>query len=324
MGGATFMQRIISTNSERSVRKMAAGRRLANRSAVVWMAELHSVLLMVLFWGAYPVVADELPGLHNLQRVSDLVLVGGEPEGESAFRALRDRGVKAIVSVDGAVPDTKLAAKYGLRYIHIPLGYDGIDVQSQLALVRVARELKSPVYVHCHHGRHRGPAAAAVIGRAAGVLTAEQATELLKRCGTSVDYLGLWRDVAAFRNPAADVLLPELLETAKVDSMAAAMAKLDRHFDLVKSSAEAQWKIPADPPDLVPAAEALLVQEGLTESLRLMAENQPQKFRDLMQQSVTQSRELTAAVKLGNTAAADKLLQQLTGSCKACHQEFRN
>ena len=283
-----------------------------------------AALLWARIVGTYAAAADDLPGIHNLHEVSAAILVGGEPEGEAAFKSLRDRGVTTIVSVDGAVPNTKLAAKYGLRYIHIPLGYDGIDSLSQLALIRVARETKSPLYVHCHHGRHRGPAAAAVIGRAAGVLSAEQANELLKQCGTSPDYKGLWRDVAGFRQPAADVLLPELVEVAKVESMAAAMARLDRHFDFLKYSAEAKWNAPADHPDLVPATESLLVQEGLTESLRLMTEKQPQKFRELMQQSVTQATDLTAALKAGNAPAADKLLLQLSGSCKTCHQQFRN
>lgn len=319
--------------SECSDSHQAVGHRLFGWSGVVWLVwvvrfarwvRLCFVLSVVLQIGICVGMADDLPGIHNLQCVSDSVLVGSEPEGELAFRSLRDRGVKTIVSVDGAVPDTKLAAKYGLRYIHIPMGYDGIAVQTQLALVRVARELKSPLYVHCHHGRHRGPAAAAVIGRASGVLTAAQATELLERCGTSRDYAALWRDVATFRDPGDDVLLPELPEVAKVESMAAAMAKLDRHFELVKLSADCKWKVPADHPDMKPATESLLVEEGLTECLRLMKNEQPRRFRELMQQSVTQATELAAAVKLGNTAAADKLLQQLTGSCKACHQEFRN
>ncbi len=268
--------------------------------------------------------ADDLPGLHNVREVAPNLLVGGEPEGEAAFASLQKKGITTIVSVDGATPDVRLAAKYGLRYVHIPLGYEGIDERSRLALVRVARDIHTPLYVHCHHGRHRGPAAAAVICQATGQLNSTQATELLKRCGTSPDYKGLWRDVAAFKNPAPNTVLPELQAQAEVDSLAAAMAKLDRHFDNVKLAAAAGWKTPPDHPDLVPRTELLLVQEGLTESLRLLTSDRPAEFQQQLRQSEQQSRDLLQAVKTGRTADATKLLMQLTAGCTKCHQQFRN
>ena len=61
-----------------------------------------------------------IPGteLHNAHRVTEKVLSGAAPEGEAAFRKLRDLGVKTIISVDGAKPDVELARRYGLRYVH--------------------------------------------------------------------------------------------------------------------------------------------------------------------------------------------------------------
>jgi len=268
--------------------------------------------------------ADDLPGLHNVREAAPNLLVGGEPEGEEAFATLQKKGITTIVSVDGATPDVRLAAKYGLRYVHIPLGYDGIDERSQLALVRVARDIHSPIYIHCHHGRHRGPAAAAVIGQAAGRLNAAQATELLKRCGTSPDYKGLYRDVAAFKTPEPNVQLPELQAQAKVDSLAAAMAKLDRHFDHVKLAAAAGWKTPPHHPDLVPQTELLLLHEGLTESLRLLTSDRPAEFQKQLRESAQQSQDLLLAVRTGRTEAAEKLLLQLTAGCTKCHHQFRN
>lgn len=268
--------------------------------------------------------ADDLPGLHNVREVAPNLLVGGEPEGEAAFAALQKKGITTIVSVDGAPPDIRLAAKYGLRYVHIPLGYDGIDERSRLALVRVARDIQTPLYIHCHHGRHRGPAAAAVICQATGRLNSAQATELLKRCGTSPDYKGLWRDVAAFKNPDPNTVLPELQPQAEVDSLATAMAKLDRHFDNVKLAAAANWKTPPDHPDLVPQTEVLLVQEGLTESLRLLTSDRPTEFQQQLRESEQQAKDLLQAVKTGRREDADKLLMRLTAGCTKCHQQFRN
>ncbi|MFM7037345.1 MAG: hypothetical protein ACKO2L_06445 [Planctomycetaceae bacterium] len=282
------------------------------------------LLQVSLYSGNLAAFVDDLPGLHNVNEAAPGVLVGSEPEGEEAFAALQKKGITTIVSVDGAVPDVQLAAKYGLRYIHIPLGYDGIDQQSRLALARVAKEITAPTYVHCHHGRHRGPAAAAVICLASGQLDIPRATELLKRCGTSPDYKGLYRDVAAFKKPAPNAVLPELMSQAQVDSLAAAMAKLDRHFEHVKLSAAAGWKTPPQHPDLVPQAELLLVQEGLSESLRLLTKDQPPEFHLLMQESERHAKELLQSVKSGRTDDASRLLMQLTGSCTKCHQQFRN
>lgn len=135
--------------------------------------------------------ADDYPGLHNVNPAAEKMLVGSEPEEEVAFQKLKELGVKTIVSVDGAKPDVELARKYGLRYVHIPIGYDGIEKESALAMTRVARESQGLTYVHCHHGKHRGPAAAAIICLAAGTITKPEAIDLMKRAGTGKDYVGL-------------------------------------------------------------------------------------------------------------------------------------
>jgi hypothetical protein len=268
--------------------------------------------------------ADDKPGLHNVRHATDSILVGSEPEGEEAFRSLQSLGVRAILSVDGATPNLELARKYGMRYIHIPIGYDGIDQQSALAMTRVARDIRGPLYVHCHHGRHRGPAAAAVVCLAAGVMTHGQTEALMTTAGTSRDYVGLWRDVAAFRVPGPEVKLPELQEVAKVDSVAASMAKLDRHFEQVKLVSKAGWKVPAEHPDLIPVTEALLVEEGLRETFRQLDSKQADAYGGLLQESVVQAGDLTKAVRQGQWEQAGAALMRLEKSCAKCHAEFRN
>lgn len=276
------------------------------------------------FAGKQYIQADDKPGLHNVRHATDSILVGSEPEGEEAFRSLQSLGVRAILSVDGAAPNLELARKYGMRYIHIPIGYDGIDQQSALAMTRVARDIRGPLYVHCHHGRHRGPAAAAVVCLAAGVMTHEQTEALMTTAGTSRDYVGLWRDVAAFRVPGPEVKLPELQEVAKVDSVAASMAKLDRHFEQVKLVSKAGWKVPAEHPDLIPVTEALLVEEGLRETFRQLDSKQADAYGGLLQESVVQAGDLTKAVRQGQWEQAGAALMRLEKSCAKCHAEFRN
>src|SRR4051812_35836928 len=73
---------------------------------------------------AYPTIPH--PSLTNAHRVTPKVLSGAEPEGDAGFAALRDLGVKTVLSVDGAKPDVDLAHEHGLRYVHLPIGYGGV------------------------------------------------------------------------------------------------------------------------------------------------------------------------------------------------------
>ena len=161
------------------------------------------------------------------------------------------------------------------RYVHIPVGYDGLDAVATAALARVARECERPIYVHCHHGRHRGPAAAVVMAMsdtdsAYDVAAAVQAMQII---GTSPEYRGLWRAVREYdplANPGDVVQLPELVEIAKVDDLAAAMARVDRAWDRVLLCQHANWRPGQEECDVLPRHEALLLLEALREARRVV------------------------------------------------------
>lgn len=264
--------------------------------------------------------------LQNLMQVAPGLLSGGEPHTDEAFAELARRGVTTVVSVDGARPDVQAARRHGLRYIHIPIGYDGLDRQAQLALVRVVRDVQGPVYVHCHHGKHRGPAAAAVACRAAGRMTEQQAMAYLTKAGTGKEYSGLWRDVAEFTPPPADAKLPELVAVAQVSSLAGAMADLDRAWDRLKLCAAAGWRTPADHADLTPAHEALLVWEALRESRRTLntGDAKTAGIDANLREAVQMAQRLREALADGDQAAATRSLEALSTSCRTCHAAHRN
>ncbi|SMP54555.1 Predicted phosphohydrolase, protein tyrosine phosphatase (PTP) superfamily, DUF442 family [Neorhodopirellula lusitana] len=267
---------------------------------------------------------SEFPDLDNLLQVSDRIFTGAEPHSERAFASLAKLGVKTIVSVDGAVPDTELAGKYGLRYVHIPIGYDGIDQNAGLTFARLAREVTGPVYVHCHHGRHRGPAAAAVVCIASGEVDGEAALRILERAGTSKDYAGLWRDVANYRIPDHGVELPTLSEVAQVQTFPAAMANTDRAYDNLKRCRESGWATPPDHPDLVPAQQALLLKESLRESVRNLAAGRSSEFQRWLMESEIAAGQLEDALRVQNLDQVSRHFQVLSESCKRCHQKYRN
>ncbi|WP_339731895.1 cytochrome c [uncultured Gimesia sp.] len=259
------------------------------------------------------------PGLHNVFQIDDQIYSGSGPEGKQSFDALKKMGIKTIISVDGMKPDVQLAKAAGMKYVHIPIGYDGIFEDANLAFLRAAKELKGPVYIHCHHGRHRGPAAAAMVGMCRGSLDKERALLFLNQAGTSKDYAGLWRDVRQFRLPPADVVLPELVESARVEPMVTAMAHISQYYE------ELQKKAESDPRDEKHAMRiSVLLREAFHESVRKHSDDYDDTFKKWMHESEMEVKQVEAALKQGNQKQVTASLKQLKSQCKCCHKAYRN
>ena len=251
---------------------------------------------------------------------------GGMPTGAEAFEELAELGIKTIVNVDGARPAVDLAAAAGMEYVHIPIGYDGIPAEAVLALERVMRDSAKPIYFHCHHGKHRGPAAAAIALRIASGCSAEHAEAVLAAAGTSVDYKGLWRDVDNWVPSPAGTVLPELVSIAKVADYPAAMAKVDRVWDRVKLIRKAGWKAPVDHPDLVPSQETLILAQLLHDSASMVpAEFQEDRqFEFQAEASAEMADTLHQAIRGGDLELMEARYRDLATSCKDCHRDYRN
>ena len=69
----------------------------------------------------------DYPGICNAVTYHDGYVSGSVPEGDAGFDTLAAMGVKTIISVDGAVPEVERATVRGMRYIHLPIGYNGVD-----------------------------------------------------------------------------------------------------------------------------------------------------------------------------------------------------
>lgn len=271
--------------------------------------------------------------LPNAYRITPDVISGGQPAGEAAYRELKELGVKTVISVDGAAPDVATARSYGLRTVHIPHGYDGIPVQTVRHLAKALRELPGPIYIHCHHGKHRSPTAAAVACVATGRLEREQALSVLQTAGTSPDYRGLYATIQAAQK-IEDSLLESLQvdfpERAKLPLIAEAMVALEHTLGHLQAIEKSNWQTPTDQPDLKPAHEALLLREHYTEMLRWVLEDKrPVTFSTLTLEGLESAQELE--VLLRDTPEEPKLpeiasgiLLRLTANCKSCHRQFRD
>ena len=300
-----------------------------NRTIMLGCALHASLLLAAAPQSSPPCIGDKpsnLPGVPNVLRLSNRVYSGGEPVGDEAFATLAHLGIKTIVGVDGAAPNVAAAKKYDIRYIHIPMGYDGVAPTVAKAVAAAMRDTTGPIYFHCHHGKHRGPAAAAVGCLAEGTMTNRKAVNVLKQAGTGKEYAGLWRDVAAYTYapPKPSERLPQLVETAPVPSLVSAMVKLDRALDRLKGCQKANWAASKDHADLAPAQVTLIVEEMLHETRRNLVAGRDAAFRQQLERCESLARQLGKTVKSGTTTQATADFSALQQSCTQCHARYRN
>lgn len=277
----------------------------------------------------------EAPGMHNVFRLSPRLLSGSSPESDEAFAALARLGVKTIVSVDGARPNVEGARRHGLRYVHLPHGYDGLGSEVQERLIRVARTLPGPVFVHCHHGKHRGPAAAAVICLGTEGWTVDRAEAYLRLAGTATHYTGLYEAVRRFRppSPAGVGSAPgDLPEVAAVPGLVEAMVGIDQRWEILRAVRAAGYRVPGEHPDVHPAHEALMVREHYREAGRLPeSARRGGGFVDRLAEAEAEAKALEDLLQANPEPTAPEVRARLEAafeavgrSCTRCHREFRD
>ncbi|MBA4148709.1 MAG: hypothetical protein H0X66_11395 [Verrucomicrobia bacterium] len=268
--------------------------------------------------------------IENFFLLTANILSGATPENEQAFAELQKRGVKTIISVDGAKPDAESARKFGIRYVHLPIGYDGISTNRELELIKAVQSLPKPIFVHCHHGKHRGPTAAAILCMGAENWKSTEALQWMKQAGTATNYSGLYRTVELFRVPGATALrtvTSDFPEHAKVSTMVEAMVSMDERFEHLKAVKKAGYKKSESHPDVDPAHEALLLHELFKELLRAPdAEQHTAGFLQELKVGEQTSGAFYTLMK-GETfhgADADAAFDKMTQNCASCHRKFRN
>ena len=310
-------------------------------------APLALVLAAALALLAPPAVSDgapkDLEGLHNVVAYREGFWSGGVPEGKAGFERLRAMGVRTIVSVDGAVPDVELARSMGMRYVHLPIGYDGFDDARKAELVRAVRDLPGPLYLHCHHGKHRSAGAAAAVAVSLGWMTNAEAAARMKVSGTAAGYKGLWAcaaKAAPMDASAIDAASAAFPEVTRPESFVASMVAIDEAFDRLRLAEKAGWQAPKDHPDLAPVADAGKLADLFRVvdqiSLRKCAPTGTDEVAAGMARSAAAAAELESALERAGKAApaspdadserkkASSLMAALAADCRACHVKHRD
>jgi protein tyrosine phosphatase (PTP) superfamily phosphohydrolase (DUF442 family) len=270
----------------------------------------------------------EVEGLHNVYRLSDRLYSGGGPEGDAGFAALQALGVKTVISVDGAAPDVATAERFGMRYLHVPVSYDGIPREKAWRMARAARDLPGPVYVHCHHGKHRGPAAAACVLLALDPsFTRDDAAAWLAQAGTDPRYRGLVELPRTLPRPSAadlDALPADFPAVVAVPDLTRLMVAIDARWDHLKAARAAGWKAPPAHPDIDPPHEALQLLELYREAGRLPdVTRRGEEFLQLLGESEQAAGELEKALR-GDVGAAQAAFERSQALCGRCHTKYRD
>lgn len=267
--------------------------------------------------------------LHNVHRVNADLVSGAVPEGDSAFDELKAMGIRTIISVDGMSPDTASAEKRGMRYVHIPITYAQATRSQQLEIARAVRDLPKPIYLHCHHGKHRGPAAAASAAVLLGEMTPDQGVAFMKEAGTAPSYTGLYACVAsaAIAAPAdLDAAPAEFPAVRRAQGIVAAMVEVDQAFSNLQAIREAAWRVPANHPDLVPASEAGRLTDNLRHSLEdpeWISEGGDFTRRMHAAEELASSLE-ESLVRGAGKPELESAWTKVAASCKDCHAVYRD
>ncbi len=308
-----------------------------------------------------PSADDENPhdfaGLRNVVAFNRELISGSVPEGAAGFESLVALGIKTIISVDGATPDLARAGAVGLRIVHLPIGYDGFDDARKAELVRAVRDLAKPIYIHCHHGKHRSAAAAGAIAVSLGWFSQAQAAARMKVSGTAAGYPGLWSCVAnsaVMSNAQIDAARDEFPAITRGSNLVDAMVELDEILDRLKhgqpsgviaSSAESD-SVNAHSPladaslladrlrtltlDAADDSSAVHSASGGVERVR-WSDQQRALFQRHLAESVARAatfESVIAAAEKGRVSAREaesgEALRALSASCVACHKALRD
>ncbi|MEM7518976.1 MAG: hypothetical protein AAF368_18895 [Planctomycetota bacterium] len=274
-------------------------------------------------------------GLYNVYRLSENIVSGSEPADERALRHLRDIGVRTILSVDGKQPDAETAEQLGMRYVHIPIQYKDIDDGELAQIAKSFRELEGPFYVHCFHGKHRGPAAAAV-GRVVldGASRESAIAEMRQYCGTSSKYEGLYRVVATRDIPSPEATRRfeyDFAANKKPEGIVGVMVHLARSRDTTLALRDRAWELDPEHPDIAPLNEAQKLRDAYANSLELAEVlDGPADQREWFEASLRETEALIEALErfhAGDTQAgevASAHFTEIRNLCSDCHGSYRN
>jgi hypothetical protein len=195
-------------------------------------------------------------------------------------------------------------------------------------MIRAAENSDGAVYVHSHHGKHRGPAGMMAIRIAMEGLDNEAAVEALKTSGTSPKYEGLYKDIAEFKAPTPEEMATVesiVPERVMPEGMRATMVAVSHRWEFLQSSRKQEWGVPKESPDVSPPHEARMLWELYRESNRTGGwKKYGEDFKTYLVEGEQAAIELEKALRANDLEAAEKHYRAVKNNCNSCHAQYRN
>ena len=274
--------------------------------------------------------------IANLHSLTPRLISGALPDRRT-FHHLASLNVRTIISVDGAPPDVDAANAHNIRTVHIPVGYDGITAEQATQIIAAVRDSPGPVFIHCHHGQHRGPTAAALCMIALNDWTAEQSLNWMRTTArTGSQYAGLYDTVARFTPPTEAQL--DAIDTAALPARAEpndtvqTMLAIDRNFDNLKKIRKANWQLADDLKNQSLFADTQLLRDHF-DHLRRQNPNAPADYREALNRSIVICEQMTVHLNwISNGRGSPEHFSEnletayttLRRTCITCHRAHRN
>ena len=137
---------------------------------------------------AAPAEKLQLPGVHNVGKVSDALFRGGQPSQQGLVE-LRKLGVSTVVDLRGnrgpVEWERSQVESLGMRFVNIPIGGMSPPSDAQVAqFLKLFRDEPNPrVFVHCYYGSDRTGVMVAAYRIAQQNWTADQAATEMNSFG---------------------------------------------------------------------------------------------------------------------------------------------
>ena len=87
---------------------------------------------------------------------NDWLYRGGAPTGPTGFQALKQLGVRTIISVTPSDRERELAGQHGMELVEVPFTREtGLTAKARSKFLLALKARPRPIYLHCKGGSHR-------------------------------------------------------------------------------------------------------------------------------------------------------------------------
>jgi tyrosine-protein phosphatase SIW14 len=124
----------------------------------------------------------ELQGFHNLYKI-DTNLYRSEQPNKRGMLLLNSIGVKTVINFRQSQTDNRKSKQTDLDLVNIPLNAAAISYENIVTSMRVIKNSKKPILLHCKYGSDRTGCMVAVYRMAISGWTKEQAINELRYKG---------------------------------------------------------------------------------------------------------------------------------------------